>query len=130
MSQINVGIGKKLRERRTNMGLTQEALGKGVGLSSQQVHKYEKGTNSMTAPHIQEFARFLKVAPTYFFEGIDTQASKKTNFSTTAAPEEDTKSASDRELIEAMKAFNKIKDKMLRRRVAELLRSLSQKESQ
>ncbi|HEU5048424.1 MAG TPA: helix-turn-helix transcriptional regulator [Rickettsiales bacterium] len=129
---INRHVGKQLRTRRTMLGLSQEAVGNGIGVASQQVQKYEKGTNAMNAARLCEFAEFLKVPVAYFFEGIE-QPGIRTKGKTSGAMEnsadfEEGKTASDREAIEAMKSFRRIKDHALRKRVADLLRTMSLKE--
>lgn len=130
---INKHVGKQLRARRTMLGLSQEAVGNGIGVASQQVQKYEKGTNAMNAARLCEFAEFLKVPIAYFFEGIEqvgTRSKGKSNgISESAADMEyEGRTASDREAIEAMKSFRRIKDHALRKRVADLLRTMSLKE--
>lgn len=129
---INVHVGKQLRLRRTMLGLSQEVIGKGIGVTSQQVQKYEKGTNSMTATRIFEFAQFLKVPVAYFFEGMDKGSNRKNSIVTGVAEEaaefENEKTASDRESIEALKSFRRIKDHAVRKRIADLLRTMSLKD--
>lgn len=66
---VDSHVGKRLKARRTVMGLSQEALAKAVGITFQQVQKYEKGTNAMNATRLSEFARFMHVPVAYFFEG-------------------------------------------------------------
>ncbi len=57
--------------RRTMMGLSQEAIAKAVGITFQQVQKYEKGANAMNANRLYEFAQFMHVPVAYFFEGLE-----------------------------------------------------------
>src|SRR3954469_21053874 len=71
---IDSHVGKKLRLRRTMMGLSQEAIAKAVGITFQQVQKYEKGSNAMNASRLFEFAQFMHVPVAYFFEGLDQSA--------------------------------------------------------
>lgn len=127
MSGINADIGKRLRMRRAYLGLSQVALGRNMGISAQQVQKYENGTNSMTAGRLHEFAQILNVTPAYFFEDIEKPASHSNTLLTEigkTAKMRGMETTSERELIEAMKSFRKIKDKMLRKRVADLLRAM------
>lgn len=133
-ADINKHVGKQLRTRRTMLGLSQEAVGKGIGVASQQVQKYEKGTNAMNAARLWEFAEFLKVPVAYFFEGLDHYGSRSKNAKVTGVAEQvaefefEEKTASDRESIEAIKSFRRIKDHALRKRVADLLRTMSLKD--
>src|SRR6478752_2242410 len=69
---IDSHVGKRLRLRRTMMGLSQEAIAKAVGITFQQVQKYEKGANAMNANRLFEFAQFMHVPVAYFFEGLES----------------------------------------------------------
>jgi len=68
---IGLYIGLKLKSRRNEMGLTQQELGRSIGISFQQVQKYEKGANRISAANLFEIAKVLKVPVAYFFEGFD-----------------------------------------------------------
>ena len=67
---INVQIGQRLHQRRLLLGLSQTDLGERMQLSFQQVQKYEKGTNGLTAVRLVQAAEALGVPITYFFEGL------------------------------------------------------------
>ena len=62
-------VGRRVQEKRLDLGLTQTALAKAVGVSFQQVQKYEKGTNRVSASKLFEMADFMKVGIPFFFEG-------------------------------------------------------------
>ena len=122
----NSHVGQRLRLRRTGLGMTQEAVARGIGVTAQQVQKYEKGMNVMNVNRLYEFAQLLHVPVSYFFEGLKGDA--------VAEPLEETeldasgKPVSDRESVEIVKSFRRIKDHALRKRLADLLRTLSLKE--
>jgi transcriptional regulator with XRE-family HTH domain len=122
---INIHIGQKLRTRRTLLGLSQEALGASLNIASQQVQKYEKGANAMNAQRLLEFARQLKVPVSYFFEGLESGARISSLVPLDIA---DNDGPSDRETIEVLKSFKRLKDYGVRKRIADLLRSLSLKD--
>lgn len=63
-------VGRRVQEKRLGLGLTQTALAKAVGVSFQQVQKYEKGTNRVSASKLFEIADFMKVDIPFFFEGF------------------------------------------------------------
>jgi len=128
-NDINTHVGKQLRARRTMLGLSQEAVGKGIGVASQQVQKYEKGTNVMNAIRMYEFAQFLKVPVAYFYEGLESATTSKSyGFAEERESfDSEEKTASDRETLEVLKSFKRIKDHATRKRVADLLRTLSLK---
>ena len=71
-SNIDKHIGYKLKLRRVDAGMSQEALGEKVGLSFQQIQKYEKGANRISASRLFELTRILEVDISYFFEGFET----------------------------------------------------------
>ena len=63
-------VGRRVQEKRLDLGLTQTALAKAVGVSFQQVQKYEKGTNRVSASKLFEMADFMQVGIPFFFEGF------------------------------------------------------------
>lgn len=120
---IDVSVGKRLRLRRTMMGLSQEAVAKAVGITFQQVQKYEKGTNAMNARRLFEFAQFMGVPVAYFFEGLE-HAGAATGFAEESERFEH-KNVSDRESLEMMKAFKRIREQVVRKRLADLVRAVA-----
>ena len=66
---VDIYVGERLHARRVELGLTQEALAKSVLLTFQQIQKYEKGTNRVSASRLYQFAGILNVAPGWFFDG-------------------------------------------------------------
>jgi len=63
-------VGEKIRERRIMLGLTQQELAKGIGVTYQQAHKYEQGVNRVSAGRLFEIARMLNTPVEFFFDGI------------------------------------------------------------
>ena len=111
------------------MGLSQDAVAKAVGITFQQVQKYEKGTNAMNANRLVEFSRFMNVAVSYFFEGLDESIAEKTPSNGGAAEGvesfEHGTPVSDRESLEMMKAFKRISGQAVRKRLSDLVRSIA-----
>ena len=68
---FNLHIGKKLKFRRLQLGLTQTKVALAIQVTFQQIQKYEKGTNGVSALRLLQLANFLKVPVTYFYEGYD-----------------------------------------------------------
>jgi len=124
---IDSHVGKRLRLRRTMMGLSQEAVAKAVGITFQQVQKYEKGANAMNANRLYEFGQFMHVPVAYFFEGIDSAlAEQATGFAEEGEKfDHNAKRVSDRESLEMMKAFKRIKEQIIRKRLADLVRAVA-----
>ena len=80
-------VGRRIRERRLALGISQEKLGNALGISFQQIQKYEVGTNRVAAGRLWDIAKVLEVDVGYFFEGIERRAKRraKPRKSTTAA---------------------------------------------
>ena len=68
LNAIDIHIGGRLRMRRTEIGMSQQVLGRHLGLTYQQIQKYEKGTNRIGASRLQQIGRILEVPASYFFE--------------------------------------------------------------
>lgn len=68
---VDIHVGQRLRVRRKLMGFSQEQLGRAVGITLQQVQKYEKGANRISASKLYRFAEMLDIQVAYFFDGID-----------------------------------------------------------
>lgn len=71
---VDVKVGANIRKRRKEMGLSQQQLAASIGLTFQQVQKYERGSNRVSASMLFEIARTLKMPPAYFFEEVATDA--------------------------------------------------------
>lgn len=69
---IDIHVGKLLRARRLSAGVTQQDLGETLGVTFQQIQKYETGANRISASKLYKAARALGLAPSAFFEGLDT----------------------------------------------------------
>jgi len=113
--------------RRTVLGLSQEMAAKAVGITFQQVQKYEKGANAMNAKRLQAFAEFMQVPVAYFFEGLENAPSDTTaGFSEEGEKfAHNGKAVSDRESLELMKAFKRIKAQTVRKRISDLVRAIA-----
>ncbi|MCE2927690.1 MAG: helix-turn-helix transcriptional regulator [Rickettsiales bacterium] len=127
---VDAHVGKRLRLRRTMMGLSQEAVAKAVGITFQQVQKYEKGSNAMNASRLYEFARFMNVPVAYFFDGLEGYSGSATTtvqsgFAEEALAFEHRGQVSDRESLEMMKAFKRIKEQPIRKRLSDLVRAVA-----
>ena len=68
---VDVHVGARMRQRRTLLGMSQEKLGTAVGLTFQQIQKYERGSNRISASKLYDAARLLEAPVSYFFEGLD-----------------------------------------------------------
>jgi transcriptional regulator with XRE-family HTH domain len=123
---VDKHVGSRIRTRRLLVGLSQEKLGEGLGITFQQIQKYEKGTNRISASRLQQASRVLGVPVEYFYEG-----GPQTDGTQTGCAEGATDYVSDflmtNEGIQLMKAFMRIKVSPVRRRVIDLIDALGEK---
>ena len=76
-AEVDAHVGRRMRQRRESLGISQGRLGRHLGLTFSQVQKYEKGTNRIGAGRLYLLAAFLGVPVQYFYEGVDeTQAAR------------------------------------------------------
>ena len=83
---IDKHVGSRVRMRRMMLGMSQEKLGNGLGLTFQQVQKYEKGTNRIGASRLQQISQILQVPVSFFFEGAPTVAAVQPHDGMSEAP--------------------------------------------
>jgi Predicted transcriptional regulators len=125
---IDVHVGGRVRLRRTLLGMSQEKLGEALGLTFQQVQKYERGANRIGASRLFDLSRVLEVPVSYFYEDMDDEmmaASPRHMVRATEDPPEfeDTVMI-QRETLELVRAYYRIRDPEVRKRVQELARAL------
>jgi len=124
---VDVHVGKRLRLRRTLLGYSQEKLGSLLGLTFQQVQKYERGTNRIGSSRLYKIASVLDVSVSYFFEGFE-EASGAPGAPASGLAEESAGFESSpmdrRETLELVRAYYRIEDSQVRRRIFELVKSL------
>jgi transcriptional regulator with XRE-family HTH domain len=122
---IDKHVGNRLRMRRIMLGMSQTNLGDGLGLSFQQVQKYEKGTNRLSASKLQQCAGILQVPVEFFFEGVPSipGAPKPKG----PAPSVDYVSdfLASAAGLALVKAFTQIKDAKLRRCIVDLVEGIA-----
>jgi transcriptional regulator with XRE-family HTH domain len=128
---IDVHVGARIRLRRTLLGLSQEKLGELIGLTFQQVQKYERGSNRVGASRLYDLARVLDVPMSFFFEDMPEEAPAKPGKRGKAAEERagyDGAKApiAKRETLELVRAYYRIDDAAVRQRVFDLIRTMGQ----
>ena len=116
-------VGSRVRMRRLMLSMSQEKLGEKLGLTFQQVQKYEKGTNRIGASRLQHISQILKVPVSFFFEGVSGKQSEDGSKAPVADYVSDFLSSSDG--LALTKAFTNIKDSKLRRRVVDLVEEIA-----
>lgn len=125
---IDVQVGNRVRIRRMLIGMSQERLGDLLGLTFQQVQKYEKGVNRIGAGRLFEVARILNVPVDFFYEGLNATQPGESNTEVVAPPVMEFVSSG--EGLQLSLAFMKIKDAKVRKRVLDLVKSLADEEEQ
>jgi len=128
---IDVHVGGRVRLRRTLLGLSQEKLGEAIGLTFQQVQKYERGANRIGASRLFDLSRVLDVPVSFFFDDMSEGTSQLSPRMMVAglAEEPPVMSESDpltkRETLELVRAYYRITDPQVRKRVFELAKALA-----
>jgi transcriptional regulator with XRE-family HTH domain len=125
-------IGARLRQRRIELGLSLQKISKALGLSYQQLQKYEHGANRIAAVTLWRLSTILGVQPGYFFEFVESNALHprvKSSHGSGANGRKLTplvEGCSEREALELLKIYNAISDRQVRRQARRVLASLAQ----
>ena len=131
-SPIDVHVGTRIRLRRTLLGMSQERLGEALGLTFQQVQKYERGVNRVGASRLFDLSRVLDVPISFFFDDMpDTVAgrpggapSRPGGFGDAQAPFGTDDSLTRRETLDLVRPYYRITEPSVRKRVFELIKSM------
>jgi transcriptional regulator with XRE-family HTH domain len=118
-------VGNKVRMRRMTLGMTQEKLGDALGLTFQQVQKYEKGTNRISASQLQHIARILQVPVSFFFDGAPEIPGQATAKHEAPSPAYVSNFLATADGLALTKAFTQIKNGKLRRRIVDLVEQVA-----
>ncbi len=132
---IDKHVGSRVRMRRVILGMSQEKLGEALGLTFQQVQKYEKGANRIGASRLQQISRTLDVPPAFFFEGAPSFEAAASDERAHVGVAEDSNSTyvadflSTAEGLHLNMAFARIHDPKVRKRIVDLVVALAGDES-
>jgi transcriptional regulator with XRE-family HTH domain len=125
---VDVHVGSRVRLRRTLLGLSQEKLGDALGLTFQQVQKYERGANRIGASRLFDLSRVLDVPVSFFFDDMSQNAPERSpaiELDDVAQGSFDVDPMARRETLELVRAYYRIKDPLVRKRVFELAKALA-----
>ena len=122
---VDLHVGGRIRMKRKVLGVSQERLAEALGLTFQQVQKYERGANRVSASKLYEIARFLQAPISYFFEGLADPTSEDADPNAEGAEQFVHDFLMTPEGLELAATFPKIRKGRIRRRVLELVRTLS-----
>jgi transcriptional regulator with XRE-family HTH domain len=118
-------VGSRVRMRRIMLSMSQEKLGDALGLTFQQVQKYEKGTNRIGASRLQQIAHTLQVPVAFFFEGAPTLGPHPDGMKEAPSPAYVADFLATSEGLALTKAFMRIKEPKLRRRIVDLVQAIA-----
>ncbi|HTQ13306.1 MAG TPA: helix-turn-helix transcriptional regulator [Rhizomicrobium sp.] len=121
-------VGERVRARRAELGMSQEVLARKLGLSFQQIQKYEKGTNRISAGRLFVIAQALGTPVSRFFEQVIEAVQRNPGFAEEAAPSPVTSFFSSREGQDLANALLQIKDAKARKNLISLAKNLAAKE--
>ena len=125
---IDKHVGSRVRMRRMLVGMSQEKLGEALGLTFQQVQKYEKGTNRIGASRLHRIASVLGVPIEFFYDGAPHGSAAAPGFAESSSSTYVSDFLSTGEGVQLVKAFLGIKDPKIRRKVVELITALASTE--
>ena len=117
---VDAHVGGRVRTRRTLLGLSQEKLADALGLTFQQVQKYETGSNRIGASRLYHLSKILDVPVSYFYEGMpDELTGPQTQ------PREEGDTMHKRETLELVRAYYRIENAAVRQRLREMVREVA-----
>src|SRR5215831_18306235 len=126
---IDKHVGSRVRMRRMMLSMSQEKLGDALGLTFQQVQKYEKGTNRIGASRLQQISNILQVPVSFFFEGAPhLPGGHSSGMSEAPSPAYVSDFLATSDGLSLTKAFMRIKNSKLRRRIVDLVEQIAGEE--
>ena len=119
-------VGARVRMRRMMLSMSQEKLGDALGLTFQQVQKYEKGANRIGASRLQQIAHILQVPVSFFFDGApNAPGQTHDGFSEAPSPAYVSDFLATSDGLALVKSFQRLKDPKLRRRIVDLVQQMA-----
>jgi len=123
-------VGSRIRMRRIMLGMSQEKLGESLGLTFQQIQKYEKGTNRVGASRLQQISEILQVPVSFLFEGGPGGSINANGLSEAPSPAYVSDFLATSEGLALTRAFTRIADSKLRRSIVDLVEQIAAREQQ
>jgi transcriptional regulator with XRE-family HTH domain len=125
---VDVHVGRRLRLRRTLLGMSQEKLGEAIGLTFQQVQKYERGSNRIGASRLFDLSRVLDVPVGFFFDDMPEEVAARSPGQSRGQVEPvnfEPSPMAKRETLELVRAYYKIRNSVVRKRLFEMVKALA-----
>ncbi len=126
---IDKYVGSRIRMRRIMLGMSQEKLGEALGLTFQQVQKYEKGTNRVGASRVQQISDILQVPVSFLFEGGPNAGMNAQGFSEAPSPAYVADFLATSEGLALTRAFTRISDVKLRRSIVDMVEQIAARDA-
>jgi transcriptional regulator with XRE-family HTH domain len=130
---VDIHVGTRMRQRRSLLGMSQATVGDAVSLTFQQIQKYERGSNRIGSSRLFEFAKVLDVPVSYFFDEMPANALAgrpmsgrgRKGFGEAGTPFEQEKDPlSKRETLQLVRAYYKIREPRVRKRIFEMVKAV------
>jgi len=120
-SYLDIYIGERVKSRRSFLGISQEKLGSHLGVTFQQIQKYEKGINRISASMLHGIANFLSVDFSYFVDGYKGESSLREE----STPVYEMDNTKKKETTDLLRAYYKITDPVVRKKALELVKAIA-----
>lgn len=120
---VDVHVGDRLRRLRSVRRITQQGLGEALGISFQQVQKYEKGTNRLSASKMFEIMQMFGAGADYFFDGLQEEAQHMSGFNEAPMPNYEVQGDGTEELVNSFKAIG---NAALKKQILELVKLIAE----
>ena len=127
---VDIHVGQRLRVRRSLLGLSQEKLAEAIGLTFQQVQKYEKGMNRISAGRLFQLSKILEVPVAYFYENLADQTANKTTSALSDNEQEGFVSADlmqNKETLDLIRLYYSIPDPNMRKDIFRFIKSMAER---
>lgn len=129
-SPVDIHVGTKVKTRRLMLGLSQDDLAKAIGLTFQQVQKYERGTNRISVSRLMDISRALKAPLDYFLDGCMALASGQgrklaKGFSDVKQASLETDALTRRDVLELIRAYQQIQTQQLKKQLLEMAKAMA-----
>ena len=122
---VDIHVGARVRLRRTLLGMSQEKLGNALGLTFQQVQKYERGANRIGSSRLFQLSKILDVPVSFFFDEMTTDTTKKADGMAEGNRQVfEVDKLSRRETLELVRAYYKITDPSVRKKIFEMVKAV------
>ena len=122
---VDIHVGSRVRMRRTLLGMSQEKLGDALGLTFQQVQKYERGANRVGSSRLYEISQILDVPVAFFFEEMSPETAEVPPGLAEDQKEMEYDPLAKRETLELVRAYYRIEDPRVRKRIFELTKAVA-----